>query len=270
MQPIIRSNAAFSIINTTTWSIGEADGGMMRFLTTRLIVNPHTTRWRCDKMQRHCRNERLNSLIAVLAAWVTAVISAGGYVGVAMLMAVESACIPLPSEIIMPFAGYLASTGQFSLWGLAIAGAIGCNAGSTVAYWVGAVGGRPFILRWGRWVLLDRADLVRAERFFARFGAGAIFIGRMLPVIRTFIALPAGIARMKSLPFQIYTFVGSFAWCYVLAYVGARLGEQWDKDPWLRSIMHQSDLVIVVVLLAAAAWFLWRRLGRGKAVEKKR
>jgi membrane protein DedA with SNARE-associated domain len=208
-------------------------------------------------------------LIAAVAAWITAMISSGGYVSVAMLMAVESACIPLPSEIIMPFAGYLASTSRFSLWGLAVAGAIGCNAGSTVAYWIGAVGGRPFILRWGRWVLLDPGDLARAERFFARFGMAAIFIGRLLPVIRTFIALPAGISHMRSIPFQIYTFVGSFAWCYVLAYIGARLGEQWDSDPWLRSIMHQSDLVILVALLAGIAWFVWRRLGR-KSVARAR
>jgi membrane protein DedA with SNARE-associated domain len=131
-------------------------------------------------------------------------------------------------------------------------------------------GGRPFILRWGRWVLLEPGDLVRAERFFARFGAGVIFIGRLLPVIRTFIALPAGIARMRSIPFRIYTFVGSLAWCYVLAHIGSRLGEQWDRDPWLRSIMHQSDLVILVALLAGIAWFLWRRVGRKAVADKKR
>ncbi len=151
----------------------------------------------------------LDSLLAPVAAWIVAVISALGYAGVAGLMAVESACIPLPSEVIMPFAGYLASTGRFSLVLAATAGALGCNIGSTLAYAVGARGGRPLVERWGRYVLLSPADLDRAERFFRRFGAPAVLVGRLLPVVRTFIALPAGAARMPQLPFQLYTFVGS-------------------------------------------------------------
>lgn len=175
-------------------------------------------------------------------------------------MALESACIPLPSEVIMPFSGYLASTGRFSLWGVALAGAIGCNIGSTVAYLVGSAGGRRVVERWGRWALLDYDDLERAERFFARFGTPAILIARLLPVVRTFIALPAGMARMRQLPFQFFTFVGSFVWCYVLAYIGEQLGKQWDSDPWLRALMHRFDLIVVAVVLAAIGWFVWRKL----------
>ncbi|WP_205880299.1 DedA family protein [Lichenicoccus roseus] len=205
-------------------------------------------------------------MIELLAAWITGVISAGGYAGVAALMALESACIPLPSEVIMPFAGYLTSTGRFSLLGVALAGAIGCNIGSTVAYWIGATGGRRFVDRYGGWVLLDHHDLDVAERFFARFGTPAVLIGRVLPVVRTFIALPAGMARMRQLPFQLYTFVGSFVWCYALAKVGDQLGRRWDSDPRLRAVMHQFQLVVLVVLLAAIGLFLWHKLRRRRRV----
>ncbi len=201
-------------------------------------------------------------MIAFLAAWITAAISAGGYGGVAAMMMIESACIPLPSEIIMPFAGYLVSAGRFSLWMVALAGAIGCNVGSTVAYWIGASGGRRFVDRYGRWVLLDHGDLDVAERFFDRFGTPAVLIGRLLPVVRTFIALPAGMGRMRQLPFQLYTFVGSLIWCYVLATVGDQLGRRWDNDPRLRAVMQQLHLVVAAVLVAAVAWFLWHKLHR--------
>ena len=202
----------------------------------------------------------LDNLLAPIAAWIVGVISAAGYLGIAGLMALEFACIPLPSEVIMPFAGYLASTGRFSLALAATAGALGCNAGSTLAYAVGARGGRPLVERWGRYLLLSPADLDRAERFFHRFGGPAVLIGRLLPVVRTFIALPAGIARMPQLPFQIYTFVGSWPWCYALAYVGFLLGERWDSDPRLRAAMHRFDLAIVGLLALGLGWIVWRHM----------
>lgn len=202
----------------------------------------------------------LDSVIAALATWIVGVISTTGYIGVAGLMAIESACFPLPSEIIMPFAGYLASTGRFSLVLAATAGAVGCNFGSTLAYAVGARGGRPLVERWGRYLLLGPGDLDRAERFFCRFGGPAVLIGRLLPVVRTFIALPAGIARMPQLPFQLYTFVGSWPWCYALAYIGYLLGERWDSDPRLHVIMHRFDFAVVGLLGFAFVWFVWRHL----------
>ncbi len=204
-------------------------------------------------------------MIAQLAGWITAAISAGGYAGIAALMALEFACIPLPSEVIMPFAGSLVASGRFSLWAVALAGAIGCNIGSTIAYYVGLWGGRRFVERWGRFVLLDRDDLDRAERFFHRFGSLAVLIARLLPVVRTFIALPAGMARMRQLPFQLYTFAGSLVWCYVLAYVGDQLGRHWDSDPTLRAFMHRFDLLVVAVVLAAAGWLVWHKLRRRRA-----
>jgi membrane protein DedA with SNARE-associated domain len=178
------------------------------------------------------------------------------------LMAAESVCIPLPSEVIMPFAGYLASTGRFSLVLVATVGALGCNIGSTLAYAVGAHGGRSLVERWGHYILLDPGDLDRADRFFQRFGSLAVLIGRLLPVVRTFIALPAGIARMPMLPFQLYTFIGSWPWCYALAYAGYLLGEHWQNDPRLRAVMHELDVTIISVLVLGLVWFVVRHLRR--------
>lgn len=200
----------------------------------------------------------LDSILTALASFIVGTISATGYLGIIGLMAIESACIPLPSEIIMPFAGYLASTGRFSLVLVATAGAVGCNLGSTLAYTVGRLGGRPLVERWGTYVLLDHGDLDRAERYFARYGGITVLIGRLLPVVRTFIALPAGMAGMPQLRFQLYTFLGSWPWCMALAYVGYVLGERWDSDPRLRDFMHRFDAVILVGLLALIAWYGWR------------
>ncbi|HLI04529.1 MAG TPA: DedA family protein, partial [Terracidiphilus sp.] len=155
-------------------------------------------------------NERF---LAFLVQFITHAIDAGGYAGVAALMAIESACIPLPSEIIMPFAGYVVYLGRFNLLLAATAGAIGCNLGSAVAYWIGAKGGRPLVERYGNWVLMSHGDLDRMTWFFERYGSITIMLGRLLPVVRTFIAFPAGIARMSQLRFHIYTFVGSWPWC---------------------------------------------------------
>ena len=202
----------------------------------------------------------LDSIIAPIAAWIVGVISAAGYAGIAGLMALESACIPLPSEVIMPFAGYLASTGRFSLVLAATAGAVGCNVGSTLAYAVGARGGRGLVERWGHYILLNPGDLDRADRFFRRFGGPAVLVARLLPVVRTFIALPAGIARMPVLPFQLYTFIGSWPWCYGLAYIGYLLGEHWETDPRLRAAMRQFDLAIVGLLVLGLGWFIYRHL----------
>ena len=199
----------------------------------------------------------LEQILSVLAGFIVAVISKAGYAGVAALMAIESACIPLPSEIIMPFAGYLVSTGRFSLIGAATAGALGCNIGSTIAYYVAAYGGRSIIERWGSYVLIRPADLHHAERFFDRYGGATVFIGRLLPVIRTFIAFPAGLARMPMLRFQVYTFVGSWPWCFGLAYVGYILGDRWNSNPTLHRLFHQFDIVIAIALVAASGWFVW-------------
>ena len=202
----------------------------------------------------------LDTVVSTITAWIVAVISAAGYVGVIALMAVESACIPLPSEIILPFAGYLVSIGRLGLFGVATAGAVGCNLGSTLAYMIGAYGGRPAVERWGSYVFMRPGELAKLEQFFAKYGNGTVFVARLLPVVRTFISLPAGLSRMPLLRFQIYTFVGSWPWCYALAYLGFKLGERWDSDPRLRYWFHQLDGLILVVIAAAVGWYLWRRL----------
>ena len=197
-------------------------------------------------------------LTAVVDA-VVQTISYAGYVGVAALMAVESACVPLPSEIIMPFAGYLVSIGRFQLIWVATAGALGCNLGSTAAYFVGAYGGRRFVQRWGSLLFVRQEELVRVEAFFKRYGSITVFVGRLLPVVRTFISLPAGIARMGQLRFQLYTFIGSWLWCYALAFVGMKLGERWNSDPALRAVFRQLDFAIIAGILLMLFWFAWRR-----------
>jgi membrane protein DedA with SNARE-associated domain len=210
----------------------------------------------------------LSKIISALAAFIIAVISQTGYLGVMLLMAIESACIPLPSEVIMPFAGYLVYTGRFNLLWAATAGALGCNLGSIVAYEIGRYGGRPLVERYGSYIFMGHHELERAEQFFQRFGAAAVFIGRLLPVIRTFIALPAGIGKMPRIRFHIYTFVGSWPWCLALAWVGMKLGERWETDPRLKAWFHRLDAVIVLVLLAGITWFVWSHWkGRVRTAE---
>jgi membrane protein DedA with SNARE-associated domain len=207
-------------------------------------------------------------ILAVLAHFIIATISASGYAGVALLMGIESACIPLPSEIIMPFAGYLVFIGRFNLFLVATAGAIGCNLGSVAAYWIGAYGGRPAVERFGRYVLLSTHDLDRTTRFFQKYGSITVFVARLLPVVRTFIALPAGIAKMPQLKFHIYTFLGSWPWCFVLAYAGMKLGQGWETDPRFKAIFHRFHLGVELVLLAGIIWFLWSHLkGRSRPTE---
>jgi membrane protein DedA with SNARE-associated domain len=196
----------------------------------------------------------VENLIAKLGLFVISVISTMGYLGIVLLMAIESACIPLPSEVIMPFSGYLVYTGQFNLWIVAFMGALGCNVGSAVAYEIGYYGGRPLVERYGSYIWLSEAELNWADRFFAKFGDWTVLISRMLPVIRTFIALPAGIARMRRFRFHMYTFVGSFPWCLGLAYLGMKAGEHWN---YLGKYFHQFDKLIGAIILIGIIWFVW-------------
>ena len=202
----------------------------------------------------------LQTLIAAVATWIIAVIAWGGYWGVALLMAIESACIPLPSEIIMPFAGYLVSRGELDLFWVATAGALGCNLGSIVGYELAKRGGRPLVERYGHWVLLSTRELDLAERFFARWGSIAVLICRLLPVLRTFICVPAGLARMNLVKFHLYTFAGSWPFCFLLAYIGMKLGAAWDNDPRVKAAFHDLTTAIVLVCIALAAGFVIHKL----------
>jgi membrane protein DedA with SNARE-associated domain len=191
-------------------------------------------------------------LLAILISFI----SSGGYASVFVLMAIQSACIPIPSEVIMPLAGYALASTQWKLIVLATVASLGSNLGSIPAYWIGARGGRPMVERFGGYVLLSRRDLDLCEHFFAKYGSITVLIGRMLPIVRTFIALPAGIAKMNQLRFHIYTFIGSWPWCYALAYVGMKLGAQWDTNPRFKEIFHRFHLGVEVALVAGVIWFV--------------
>jgi membrane protein DedA with SNARE-associated domain len=211
----------------------------------------------------------------VLGIFCVFMMSKLSYLGIAILMGIESACIPLPSELIMPYAGamtiadvnaelarqYGMDLPMFNLFLAAFAGAIGCNLGSEVAYWVGAKGGRKAIEKYGRYVLMSKHELAIADRWFEKRGDIIILVARLLPVIRTFIAFPAGVAKMNRAKFHIYTFVGSLPWCLALAYVGQRLGlELMDEHSPLKAVMHKLDAVIAVVIVVAGIWFVRSRL----------
>jgi membrane protein DedA with SNARE-associated domain len=191
----------------------------------------------------------------IIAILVGAIVS-GGYASVILLMAIQSACIPIPSEVIMPLAGYALAHSQLQLIILATVASLASNLGSIPAYWVGARGGRPMVERYGSFVLLSRHDLDLVDRFFVRFGSLAVLIGRMLPIVRTFIAFPAGIAKMNQLRFHVYTFIGSWPWCYALAYVGMKLGAQWNSDPRFKAVFHRFHLGVELVIIAGIIWFI--------------
>jgi len=203
------------------------------------------------------------SFLSGLIEWgidlIIAIIAMTGYGGIILLMAAESACIPIPSEVIMPLSGYLAWKGTLSLVGVILAGALGSMVGSLAAYYVGLRLGRPFIVRYGRYILLRESDLDTAERWFARYGGKATFIARLVPVVRTFISLPAGIAKMDVKRFTLYSFVGSVPWCAFLAYVGYVLEDRWRVV--FERYGHYVDLAVIVgaVLLIAYIFLSHRK-----------
>lgn len=186
-----------------------------------------------------------------------------GYLGIVLAMGLESCCIPLPSEIVMPLAGFFivnhpgTPSLHFSLLGVTLAGTIGCVLGSTVAYIIGATGGRPLLLRYGKYILISKADSDRADRWFAHYGAPVAFFSRLIPVVRTYISLPAGIARMNFTQFIVFTLLGSLPWTFALALVGMKLG---DNNKTLGSIFHGLDAVILVLAVAVVALYIYRHV----------
>ena len=212
----------------------------------------------------------VETIIETLKIFTVGTIGQLGYFGIILLMAIESACIPLPSEIIMPFAGYLVFMGHMNLWMAALVGAIGCNVGSEIAYWIGYSGGRAAIYRYGRYVLLSPHELDVAEKWFSKHGEKTVFIARLLPVIRTFIAFPAGIAKMNRLKFHVYTFVGSYPWCLLLAWAGFKMGQAWDdKNSPLRQTLHKADAVIITLVLIGIIWFVRSRIKAFKSMKER-
>jgi len=174
-------------------------------------------------------------------------------------MALESACIPIPSEIIMPFSGFLVSSGEMNFWLVVAAGSVGNLAGSLLAWWIGWRGGRPLVEKYGRYILLSQRDLESSDRFFKRYGESTVFFSRLLPVIRTFISLPAGIAKMDSKKFLLYTLAGCIPFTALLTYAGLVLKSNWNA---LSPYFHKFDLIIALLIILAIIWFIFRHIKR--------
>ena len=203
-----------------------------------------------------------------IIATLTALSFTSKYVIVLLLMTIQSACIPIPSEIIMPLGGSALCHSQFQLVVLATLASLASNLGSGLAYWIGASGGRPMVERYGSYVLLSRHDLDRVDNFFTRFGSWAVLIGRMTPIIRSFIAFPAGVAKMNQVRFHLSTFIGSWPWCYALAYIGMRLGASSNTNPEFKEVFHRFHLGVEALLLIGIIWFVashWKNRIRTEA-----
>jgi membrane protein DedA with SNARE-associated domain len=203
----------------------------------------------------------MHAFEAAVIEFVRSLFATLGWAGVVIAMAIESACIPLPSEIIMPLAGWLLVAERGLGWpGMVEAGfwgAVGNLLGSGIAYAVGAYGGRPLIERYGVWILITRKDLDRADRWFARWGEATAFLARLVPVVRTFISFPAGVARMPFGRFALYTFAGSFLWSTALAAVGYRFGPAWEQ---FRERARIFDYPIAAIIVALVVWYIWHKL----------
>jgi len=205
----------------------------------------------------------------VLETFVSNLYTTFGYAGILIAMAIESCCIPLPSELIMPLAGFMtvAAAGhkaQFSLWGVTLVGALGCVVGSSIAYAIGYTGGRELMLKYGKYVLISRRDAARADAFFAKRGDITVFVSRLLPVVRTFISLPAGMTRMRFGHFVALTFLGSLPWCLLLAYIGRQLGKHWDDvGTWL----HRFDVLIVLAVVVLFVLYVMRHIRESRDLE---
>lgn len=193
-------------------------------------------------------------IISNLTNFIIQTISNSGYVGVFLLMVAESALIPIPSEVIMPFSGYLVSTGKFNVISVIVAGSVGNLVGSLIAYFIGAYLGRGFVLRYGKYVLLKRSHLELAESYFKKYGDKATFISRLLPAVRTYVSLPAGVAKMNLKRFSAFTLIGSIIWNTALTYIGFALGEEWNI---IRKYSNYFDGIVVIAVIVGIIWF-WR------------
>ncbi|MFA5991033.1 MAG: DedA family protein [Candidatus Doudnabacteria bacterium] len=203
----------------------------------------------------------IENILGVVTNFIIHIISSMGYLGVGFLMAIQTMAIPMPSEVILPFAGSLIVSGRFTLWGLALVGALGSGLGSSIAYYIGFKGGRPLINKYGRFILISTHDLDLVEKFFSRFGSWSAFFGQLLPVVRSFIAFPAGASKMSYKKFILFSMTGSFIWSLVLVYFGMKLGENWST---LREKLHGFDTAIIVLIIIGGIWWVWRHIKQRK------
>ncbi len=194
-----------------------------------------------------------------LIVWVTNLIDTLGYTGITVLMILESMIAPVPSEAVMPFAGSLILTGRFTWAGVLVTSTVGSIIGSLISYYMGLYGGRPLVLRVGKWFLLNEHHLDLTAKFFERKGEWTIFVSRFIPVVRHLISIPAGMGKMRLAPFLIYTTIGAFLWNLILTVVGYQLGRNWQR---LDQYTHWLDYVMVLAIIVAAAYFVWSELQR--------
>ena len=209
----------------------------------------------------------MQSNINDVVQWATHLIGAWGLPAVFLLMLLESACIPVPSEAIMPFAGFAVSEHTLSFAGIVIAGVAGNLVGSWISYAIGYYGGRPFVERWGKYVLLRPHHLETSQRWFDKYGAPVVFFGRMIPIVRTFISLPAGFGKMRFWKFTLYTVLGCVPWVALLGFLGVKLGSNWEK---IRPYLHYLDYLVVAALVVLVVWGVvrWRRRGASAVPPK--
>lgn len=207
----------------------------------------------------------IEALEAFVIPFLESLYTSFGYAGVVVAMAIESAAIPLPSELILPFAGWVVSRGltepltgsPWSYWGAVVAGVVGNTLGSLVAYYVGMYGGRPLLERYGKYVLISHHDLDVADRWFSRWGEATVFFSRMLPIIRTFISVPAGISRMPVWRFTLFSILGALPWVMLLVWGGVVLGDNWLQ---VKSALRGLDYLVAAALLAAVGLFILRHV----------
>lgn len=203
----------------------------------------------------------METILSAISHLIINTISTLGYSGVALLMALESANIPLPSEVILPFSGFLVSLGRFNIHLVVLFATIGQLLGSNLSYWLGRAGGRPLIERYGKYVLLSHHDLDLADRWFKKYGDVSIFFSRLLPIVRTFISFPAGISEMNLFKFNLFTFLGVIPWSYFLAYVGVKMGENWES---LKIYFRKFDVVIGALVILGIVWWVARHVRNSK------
>lgn len=208
----------------------------------------------------------MSQILASAASWVIWLISTLGYLGTFICMTIEGACIPLPSEIILTFSGFLVSTGKFNFWVASFFGAFGNAFGSSIMYYVGKKGGRPFVDKYGKYFLISKSDINHAEKWFSVWGEKTVFVSQLLPVIRTYISLPSGILKIGYLPFIAYTFFGAFIWSTFLVYLGMIFGQNWRS---IEVYFKKFDLAITVIILAGLILVIYKKIIKFREIEKE-
>ncbi len=196
-------------------------------------------------------------LVSYISEWALVIIRKTGYAGIFLLSALESAAIPIPSEVVVPFSGFLAALGGLNIWLIILTATLANLAGSIILFWIGRSGGRWILERFGKYVFIHRHDMERGDKWFAKYGSKAVFWSRMLPVVRTFISLPAGVSGMNFLRFCLLTTLGSLPWNAGLAFIGYKTGENWNI---LHDYFKKADIFIVLLIVVLVVWYVWRHL----------